>query len=94
LHEETFVCRCEEVTQEEIEAGIRLGDLSLSAIKKRTRAGMGYCQGKFCKRIIAVLIRKAGGADLGDILPGSIRMPVGPVSLGAIAETESGEDDE
>jgi NAD(P)H-nitrite reductase large subunit len=94
MHGEHFICRCEEVTREEILASIREGDLSLSAVKKRTRAGMGYCQGKTCGRLIVRFLSEALGKPPEAFFPGSLRMPVGPVNLGCLASIEGAEDDE
>ena len=57
------VCRCEEVTEGEIRAAIRarVGARTLDGIKRRTRSGMGRCQGGFCTpRLIEIL-----GSELG-----------------------------
>ena len=43
-----ILCRCESVTEAEIEAAIRRGATSMDAVKHLTRAGMGRCQGGFC----------------------------------------------
>ena len=83
-----IVCRCEEVTKEEIIQALQAGDTSLEAIKKRTRAGMGYCQGKSCKRLIAKMLSDYLGRPVDHFLPGSIRYPVGPVTLKVIAELD------
>ncbi|NQW19671.1 MAG: NAD(P)/FAD-dependent oxidoreductase [Chloroflexi bacterium] len=53
------VCRCEMVTKAEIVDSInnKLGATSLNAIKYRSRATMGRCQGGFCgPRIVDLLI--------------------------------------
>ncbi len=52
------VCRCEDVTEGEIRAAIRarVGARTLDGIKRRTRSGMGRCQGGFCTpRLIELL---------------------------------------
>ena len=57
------ICRCEEVTEGEIRAAIRarVGARTLDGVKRRTRSGMGRCQGGFCTpRVIEIL-----GAELG-----------------------------
>ena len=57
------ICRCEGVTEGEIRAAIRarVGARTLDGIKRRTRSGMGRCQGGFCTpRLIEIL-----GAELG-----------------------------
>lgn len=54
----SLVCRCEQVTEAEIRAAIRrpVGARSIDGIKRRTRAGMGRCQGGFCSpRVLEIL---------------------------------------
>lgn len=55
-----IICRCEKVTEAEIidalERGIKIK--SIDAIKRRTRAGMGMCQGAFCGPRVRTLIAK------------------------------------
>jgi len=54
------VCRCETVTAGEIAAAIRspVGAGTIDSVKRRTRAGMGRCQGGFCSHRIASIISK------------------------------------
>jgi len=53
-----IVCRCERVTHGEITdamaRGLRVS--SLDAVKRRTRAGMGRCQGGFCRPRVAEIL--------------------------------------
>ncbi len=69
-----IVCRCEQITEAEIRDCIRrpVGARTVDAVKRRTRAGMGRCQGGFClPRVLDILsqelaltpeqITKAGG---------------------------------
>lgn len=64
-----IVCRCEHVTKKEIRDAIEnpLGAWSLMAIKYRTRAMMGRCQGGFCLSRIAALLRAEYGYRSEDI---------------------------
>ena len=58
-----IICRCETVTEGEIVECIRrpAGARNLDAVKRRTRAGMGRCQGGFCTpRLVAILSRELG----------------------------------
>ena len=41
---------------------------SIKAIKKRTRAGFGRCQGGFCQPIIAGILAQETGKDIKEIL--------------------------
>jgi glycerol-3-phosphate dehydrogenase len=53
-----MVCRCEHVTRAEVVAALRnpFGARTLDAVKRRTRCGMGRCQGGFCTpRIVEIL---------------------------------------
>ncbi len=54
----SLVCRCEQVTEAEIREAIRrpVGAHTIDGVKRRTRAGMGRCQGGFCSpRVLAIL---------------------------------------
>ena len=58
--EEHMICRCEKVTEAEIIDALRRGIpiQSIDAIKRRTRAGMGKCQGGFCSLRVKEVIAK------------------------------------
>ena len=56
-----IICRCESVTEGEIIDSVRrpLGARSLDGVKRRTRAGMGRCQGGFCSpRVMEIISRE------------------------------------
>lgn len=56
-----LICRCEKVTEAEIVSAIHspLPAKSVDAVKRRTRAGMGRCQGGFCApRVIDIIARE------------------------------------
>jgi len=60
------VCRCETITEAEIVDAIRrpVGAKNLEAIKRRTRAQMGRCQGGFClTKLVELLSRELGVAE-------------------------------
>ncbi len=57
------ICRCETVTEGEIVDAIRqpVGARTVDGVKRRTRAGMGRCQGGFCgPRVTQILARELG----------------------------------
>lgn len=83
-----IICRCEEVTRDEVEQAIRDGATSIPGIKKRTHAGMGLCQGRTCRKLIAAIL--AGDQDPTGLLPFTVRPPVRAVKIGDIA---SGDDE-
>lgn len=55
------ICRCETITEGEIIDAIHrsVGARTVKSVKKRTRAGMGRCQGGFCSpRVVEILARE------------------------------------
>lgn len=60
---ERLVCRCEQVNEKTIRDAMNRGlpCNSFDSIKRRTRAGMGFCQGSFCRsRVIEVMEDELG----------------------------------
>ena len=58
-----MICRCEQITEGEIVRAIHENPpaRSVSAVKRRTRAGMGRCQGGFCQaHVVEILARELG----------------------------------
>lgn len=56
-----IICRCETVTEAEIVDAIHRGARTVDGVKRRTRAGMGRCQGGFCgPRVMEILSRELG----------------------------------
>jgi len=69
-----IICKCEKVTELEVVRALRrsLPIDSSKAIRKRTRAGMGHCQGDAenynCEgRVRAIIARELGGAPLKHV---------------------------
>ncbi len=64
--QKNIICRCERVTEVEIEDAITrpIPATTVTAVKRRTRAGMGPCQGTFCEpRVVALLAKRLGVED-------------------------------
>ncbi len=58
-NDECMICKCEQVRKKVIAQTIahsKFDLISTDAIKMRTRAGMGYCQGAFCKSRVENII--------------------------------------
>jgi len=80
-----IICRCEEVTEEEIREAIRNGATDVDAVKRATRAGMGLCQQHTCYRLVAKIISEMTGKPLSKIIPFTKRPPVRPVPAKILA---------
>lgn len=86
--EDVIICRCQEVTRREILDAIADGATTVDGVKRRTRAGMGLCQGKTCERLVARIIAEQTGRPMAEILPPKSRIPVRPVKIGVIGGAE------
>ena len=72
----TIVCRCEGISEGEIMDAVHrpVGAVSMDGVKRRTRQGMGRCQGGFCTPKAMEIIARELGCAMEDICknqPGS-----------------------
>lgn len=86
--ENYIICRCEEVTLEEIKQAKENGLTTSQEVKMATRAGMGVCQGRICRSLIEQINSEIdeGSCKLSSKL--TIHSPVRPVQLGMIVNKE------
>ena len=89
---ETIICRCEDVTRERVLECIVNGYNTLDEIKRVTRAGMGPCQGRTCRNLIAAELSRAYSVPMEDVMLTTFRPPVIPISLGVLADAYDKED--
>jgi NAD(P)H-nitrite reductase large subunit len=82
---DTVICRCESVTLAQIEAVLADGRPSLSEVKRRTRLGMGGCQGRTCAPLAAALLTERQGRPLNEMAFFAPRMPVRPIHIGLLS---------
>ncbi len=64
-----IVCRCETITEGEIIDAIRApaGARDVDGVKRRTRAGMGRCQGGFCGSKVVEILARELGCEINEI---------------------------
>ena len=64
-----IVCRCETITEGEILDAINApaGARDVDGVKRRTRAGMGRCQGGFCGSKVVELLARELGVEINEI---------------------------
>ena len=64
-----IVCRCEGITEGEILEAIRQNPpaTDLDGIKRRTRSGMGRCQGGFCGPYVMQLLSRELGIPMEQV---------------------------
>ncbi len=74
-----IVCRCQDITEEEVVAAIRQGATTIDEIKRLVRAGMGPCQGRTCRRLVAQILSRELKKPAAEIYPPTFRPPNRPV---------------
>lgn len=64
-----IICRCETITEGEILDAIKApaGARDVDGVKRRTRAGMGRCQGGFCGSKVVELLARELGVEINEI---------------------------
>ncbi len=64
-----IVCRCETITEGEILDAIHApaGARDVDGVKRRTRAGMGRCQGGFCGSKVVEILARELGVEMNEI---------------------------
>ena len=88
-NENIMICRCEDITREDIFASINGGCCTIDEIKRDTRAGMGPCQGRTCRPLIAAELSRGHNTPMEEIIMPTFRPTVKPISLGALADAFS-----
>jgi sarcosine oxidase subunit beta len=74
----TIVCRCEDVTLQDVEHALSLGYHDLEEIKRYTGFGTGPCQGKECVLPVARLCAARAAVS---VQPFTSRPPLVPTAL-------------
>ena len=78
-----IVCRCEKVTEGEILAAIRspLPARTVDAVKRRVRAGMGRCQGGFCRPRVMEILAREQNIPLSEVRLGEKGSEIAPYEV-------------
>jgi thioredoxin reductase len=89
LNDDITVCRCEEVKASAVMACIADGATTNKSIKDWTRAGMGLCEGRVCRGMIAEILARERGIELSTIPFPSVRPPIKPVPFSTLLQDDS-----
>jgi bacterioferritin-associated ferredoxin len=88
VNDDVIICRCEDVTYGEIVRAIESGLTTTEEIKRILRCGMGPCQGRTCTRLISRIISEKTGRPIEEIAAPTVRPPMRPTEIGALAGRE------
>lgn len=86
-----YVCMCEKVTLEDVEAAIREGYTDLESLKRKLRIGMGPCQGRFCIPIVLAYLSRRLGVPPEKLAYPVVRPPLEPVPAKLFLGVREGE---
>lgn len=89
VKDDTVVCRCEEVSWQDVQAAWKDGADSTYSVKLWTRAGMGRCQGRICGDAIAALLADHFAAEESQLRFIHPRLPIRPIPLDLASEVLS-----
>jgi heterotetrameric sarcosine oxidase beta subunit len=80
----TILCSCEDATVADVRRAFEKGYRDLESVKRYTGLGTGPCQGKSCLAVAARELLRLG-ATPGEVVPFTVRPPLTPTSLAALA---------
>jgi NAD(P)H-nitrite reductase large subunit len=80
-----IICRCEDLTLEDIRATLAAGATTMDEVKRLTRCGMGPCQGRTCRSLLAAEVSRATGVAMEEVALTSFRQPTRPIKVGLLA---------
>lgn len=73
-----IICRCEDVTLEDLHNLMEEGYTSFEEIKRLLRVGMGPCQGNSCGQLVQKEIAKFTNTPLNEVVTHKVR----PLTIG------------
>ena len=89
-HDDTIICRCEELTLGDIKSAIGKGSIEMNELKRMTRMGMGRCQGRMCAPVVQEIIARQTQTPAAEIRYLNQRPPIKLVPI-HVLETLPGE---
>ncbi len=79
-----MICRCEDLTEEDILEAISEGYTEIEKIKRHLRLGMGPCQGKTCILLVERILARELGKGSEDMDEPTARPPSRQVPFGLL----------
>lgn len=79
-----IICRCNDVTLEDVEKAIDAGIDDFELLRRYLRLGFGPCQGRSCLAIAARVFARKTGKKVDEVLSGwRVRPPIVPINISA-----------
>jgi len=86
-----IVCMCMDVSDKDIEEAVKQGFDYIETLKRFTGVCMGPCQGKLCMVHTVKILARILGKSPGEVYVPTVRPPIKPVFLGALATVKEHE---
>ena len=86
-----ILCRCEDVTLDDLAHAVALGYTHVEEAKRYTGFGTGPCQGKECLAPCALYLAAAAGVAPPEVAPFTTRPPLAPIAFGTLARAAGGD---
>jgi len=81
-----IICRCEDVTLEDLHNLMEEGYTSFEEIKRILRVGMGPCQGNTCGQLVQKELAKFTNTPINEVATHKVRPLITGVKLNSIVE--------
>ncbi|MFH1943833.1 MAG: (2Fe-2S)-binding protein [bacterium] len=88
--DEIIVCRCEDITMEEVETAVDAGMDDPEEIKRFLHIGMGPCQGRTCGRLVSQIIARIKKRPVSSVKRTEQRPPLVTVPIRDFLGDEDG----
>ncbi|HDI02031.1 MAG TPA: (2Fe-2S)-binding protein [Ignisphaera sp.] len=75
------ICRCNDITLEDVEKLIEQGCTDLECIRKVLRIGMGPCQGRTCIPLIMRILARRLRKRIDELPLPVVRAPIVPIPI-------------
>jgi len=84
--DDSIICRCSDITREELHEYIAQGHTSIDEIKRLTRLGMGPCQGRTCVPLAIRELSQILNKPMSELAPATHRPVVTSIKLSQLAQ--------
>ncbi len=89
-----IICRCNDVTVEDVERLIEQGCTDLECLRKTLRIGMGPCQGRTCIPLLMRILARKLGKRVDELPLPVTRAPIIPIPVDVFLKSIEAEGEE
>lgn len=83
----TIVCRCNDVTLEEVIQALEEGVNDLETLKRKLKIGMGPCQGRTCIPLVLGIVGRRLRRKPEELMIPHVRAPIVPIPINMLLKS-------